>query len=326
MRNWLAFAFLLLSVGGSSAAIEAVNVYEPRKFGHFLGDTLERRVEVITSGKTELFTAALPRPGALTYWLDLVSIDHSEREENGRRIYDITLKYQIFYSALEAKQLDIPSFPLRFKNPNSVAPEGETPSEPSTVSQSGNYTATVPALRLVISPLRDIVLDDLMPEKTGDISDVMRPDAVPQEISVAPRERLLWVSASALAGSGLLLLWHYAIWPFARRAKRPFTQADRQIRSLQSAGAGEAPYRDSLLILHRAFDQSAGRRVFAADVPEFVAQHQRFSRLLPRLKSFFESSQLYFFSDNRRAAEDRFPIGDLSKLAADLAREERSAT
>ncbi len=325
MRSWLAIAFLLLSVGGSSAAIDAVNVYEPRKFGHFLGDTLERRVEVITSGSTELFTAALPRPGALTYWLDLVSIDHSEREEGGRRIYDIYLKYQIFYSALEAKQLDIPSFPLRFKNPNSVAPDGTAPSEPSDASQPGNYTATVPALRLVISPLRDIVLDDLMPEKTGDISDVMRPDAVPQEINLVPRERLLWASAGALAASGLLLLWHYAIWPFARRAKRPFTQADRQIRSLQSAGAGDAPYRDSLLILHRAFDQSAGRRVFAADVPEFVSQHQRFSSLLPRLKSFFESSQLYFFSDDRRAAEDRFPISDLARLAADLAREERSA-
>lgn len=325
MRSWLAIAFLLLSSGESSAAIDAVNVYEPRKFGHFLGDKLERRVEVITSGSTELFTAALPRPGALTYWLDLVSIDHSEREENGRRIYDITLGYQIFYSALEAKQLDIPSFPLRFKNPNSVAPDGTAPSEPSAASQPSNYTATVPALRLVISPLRDIVLVDLMPEKTGDISDIMRPDAVPQEINVAPRKRQLWVSAGALAASGLLLFWHYAIWPFARRTKRPFTQADRQIRSLQSAGSGEAPYRDSLLILHRAFDQSAGRRVFAADVPEFVAQHQRFSRLLPRLKSFFESSQLYFFSDDRRAAEDRFPIGDLARLAADLAREERSA-
>ena len=62
MRSWLAIAFLLLSIGGSSAAIDAVNVYEPRTFGHFLGDTLERRVEVITSGNTELFTAALPRP------------------------------------------------------------------------------------------------------------------------------------------------------------------------------------------------------------------------------------------------------------------------
>ena len=121
MRGWLVLAFLLLSTGGSSAAIDAVNIYEPRRFGHFIGDTLERRVEVITSGDTELFTAALPRPGPLTYWLDLVSIEHKSREDNGRRIYDITLKYQIFYSALEAKRLDIPAFPLRFKNPGSVS-------------------------------------------------------------------------------------------------------------------------------------------------------------------------------------------------------------
>ncbi|CAA2137868.1 nonribosomal peptide synthetase MxaA [Hyphomicrobium sp. ghe19] len=325
MRAWLTIAILLLSAGGSSAAIDAVNVYEPRNFGHFIGDTLERRVEVITSGDTQLFTAALPRPGALTYWLDLIAVDYSEREENGRKIHDITLKYQIFYSALEAKKLDIPAFPLKFKNPNGADPDAKPPSEGAAEPEQANYTASIPALRLVISPLRDIVLDDLMPEKTGEISDIMRPDAVPHEINLAPKKRLLAASAAALAVSSLLLLWHYAIWPFAPRPKRPFTRAERQIRSIQSAGTDEAPYRNSLLILHRAFDQSAGRRIFAADVPAFIATHERFADLLPTLRSFFENSQLYFFSDDRQTAEDRFPISEVARLAADLAREERAS-
>ncbi|SFV34054.1 nonribosomal peptide synthetase MxaA [Hyphomicrobium facile] len=325
MRSWLAIAFLLVSAGGSSAAIDAVNIYEPRKFGYFIGDILERRVEVITSGDTQLFTAALPRPGPLTYWLDLVSIKHTEREASGRRIYDITLKYQIFYSALEAKRLDIPAFPLRFINPGSAAPDARAPGEPDASSQLGNYTASVPALGLVISPLREIAVDNLMPDKTIEISDIMRPDAVAQEISTAPKVQLLALSAAVLAVSGILLLSHYAVWPFARRAKRPFTQAERQIRKRQFAASGEAPYGDLLLILHRAFDQSAGRRVFAADVPEFIARHERFAGLSPKLKSFFESSQLYFFSGDRRLAEDRFPSSELTRLAGDLAREERAA-
>ncbi|HET6390656.1 nonribosomal peptide synthetase MxaA [Hyphomicrobium sp.] len=324
MRGWLAIALLLVSAGPSSAAIDAVNIYEPRTFGYFLGDTLERQVEVITSGDTELFTAALPRPGPLTYWLDLVAIEHKERKANGQRIYDITLKYQIFYSALEAKKLDIPAIPLRFRNPNGSVADADLPSEP-TDTEAGRYTASVPALGVVISPLREIVVSDLMSEKSNEISDIMRPDAQAREISMAPKVRLLAASGAALALSGLLLLWHYAVWPFARRAQRPFTQAERQIRRRQLVAQGQASYGELLLILHRAFDQSAGRRVFAADVPEFIATHERFAGLLPKLASFFESSQLYFFSDDRRLAEDRFPLSELTRLASDLARQERAA-
>ncbi len=319
MRIRLAMMFLFLSAGSSFAAIDAVNVYEPRNFGYFIGDTIERKVEVVTSGSTELFTAALPRPGALTYWLDLIAVSHADREEGGRRIYDISLKYQIFYSALEATDLDIPAFPLKFKNPNSVPPDGSTPSD---ASGAGNYTASVPAFRLVLSPLRDIVLDDLMPEKTKEISDVLRPDAIPQEIGIAPKERTLGASIAVLTICGALLLWHYALWPFGKRQGRPFTQADRQIRLI---GGSQAPYREALLTLHRAFDEAAGRRVFAGDVSSFLTSHRRFANLAPRLREFFESSQLYFFSDDRQTAERRFPIEDVRDLAADLAREERAA-
>ncbi len=319
MRILVSIVFLLFSTISSLAAIDAVNVYEPRNFGYFIGDTIERKVEVVTSGSTELFTAALPRPGALTYWLDLIAVDHHEREENGHKVYDITLKYQIFYSALEATHLDIPAFPLKFKNPSSVAPDG---SGPTDASAAGNYAASVPVLRLVLSPLRDIVLDDLMPEKTKDISDVMRPDAVPQEIGTMPKERVLTASLVTLAACGILLLWHYAIWPFGKRQGRPFTQADRLIRAI---GGSHAPYREALLILHRAFDEAAGRRLFAGDVSAFIAKHRNFANLTPRLRDFFENSRLYFFSDDRQAAEQHFPIEDVRTLAADLAREERAA-
>ncbi len=319
MRGSATLALLALGATPCFAAVEAVNVYDPRRFGYFIGDTLERRVEIITNGGTELFTAALPRPGPVTYWLDLIAIDDKAREEQGRQIHDITLKYQNFYSALEATNLDIPAFPLKFKNPHSVAPDGSAPAD---ASASGNYVASVPALKLVVSPLRNIVLDDLMPEKTGEISDVMRPDAIPQEIWTVPKERLLAMSLIALAASGGLLLWHYAIWPFSRRRNRPFTQADRQIRAI---GGSNAPYREALLVLHRALDEAAGRRVFSGDVSTFIAKHRNFTNLAPRLRDFFENSRLYFFSDDRAAAEQRFPIENVRMLVADLAREERAA-
>ncbi|MBS0252983.1 MAG: nonribosomal peptide synthetase MxaA [Proteobacteria bacterium] len=323
MRFFWMIVFVLIGIHPASAAIDAVNIYEPRTFGYFIGDTLERDVEVITSGHTELFTAALPRPGPLTYWLDLVSIDHTEREDNGRQIYDIKLKYQIFYSAIEATELDIPAFPLKFKNPTSVAPNETAPSDPEEAAKK--YAASVPTLRLTMSPLRNLVLNDLMPEKTKELSDVLRPNVQAHLISIASKQMKLTIASLALAGCGVFLLWHYAIWPFAKRAGRPFTQADRRIRDLMRYGVADGSYQDALLVLHRAFDETAGHRLFAQDTSVFMRKHPRFAVLAPRLEAFFESSRLYFFSDDRRAAEDRFPFESVRKLADDLAREERSS-
>lgn len=323
MRIFWMIVFILIGIRPAVAAIDAVNIYEPRTFGYFIGDMLERDVQVVTSGNTELFTAALPRPGPLTYWLDLVSIDHTEREADGRRIYDIKLKYQIFYSAIEATELDIPAFPLKFKNPTSVAPDETAPNDSEEAAKK--YSASVPALRLTLSPLRNLVLNDLMPEKTKELSDVLRPNVQAHEIPVASKEKMLAFSGLALLGCGLLLFWHYAIWPFKKRAGRPFTQADRQIRDLLPYGVGDASYREALLILHRAFDEAAGHRLFAEDASAFTREHPRFEGLAPRLKAFFESSRLYFFGDDRRTAEDRFPFESVKRLAGDLAREERAA-
>ena len=323
MRACWMVALILLGIRPAAAAIDAVNVYEPRTFGYFIGDTLERDVQIITSGNTALYTAALPRPGALTYWLDLVSIDHTEHEDNGRKIYDIKLKYQIFYSAIEATELAIPAFPLKFKNPTSVAPGAAAPDDAAEAAQK--YSASVPALSLTISPLRNLVLNDLMPDKTKELSDVLRPNVPAHELPTLQQERALAISGLALLACVVMLLWHYAIWPFNARIGRPFTQADRQIRYLLAYGPGDASYREALLILHRAFDEVAGHRLFAEDTSAFTAQHPRFSKLSPRLKAFFDSSRLYFFSDDRRAAEDRFPFENIKKLAGDLAREERAA-
>lgn len=322
MRVYWAAAWLLFFLSPASAAIDAVNVYEPRNFGYFIGDTLERDIEVVTSGKTELFTAALPRPGSLTYWLDLVSISHTERDEGGRRHYDLKLKYQIFYSAIEATELDIPAFPLKFKNPASVALDGTSPNDASDAA--AKRSASIPAFRIIVAPLRDLVLVDLMPEKTKELSEVLRPGVPAREIPVAGKKQHLALAAVVLSTATLLLLWHYSVWPFRKRAGRPFTRADRQIRDLLAHGAGDPSYREALLVLHRAFDEAAGQRIFSNDAIAFAEAHPVYRGFSPRLKAFFESSRLYFFSDDRSAAERLFPVEKLRTLASDLAREERA--
>jgi mxaA protein len=327
MRVWLILATLLIGSEPCAAAVEAVNVYEPRAFGYFIGDTFERHIEVITTGDTELLTG-LPRPGPLTYWLELTGVDDKVHESQDRKSHDITLKYQTFYAAIEPVKVKIPAYPLKFRNP------GIPPTAPAPDAKTGNGEspapppediASIPAFQIIMSPLREYAVSDFISGKSVELADIMAPDAKAQVMSTSRQTALLGLALAALAISIILLLWHYAKGPFARRQGRPFTIADRHIRELQSVEADDMLYRDSLIALHRAFDESYGRRVFAEDLSAFLSQRQRFSVLQEKLQHFFESSRIFFFSGNRKAAETRFPIEDVRKLAADLAREEKAA-
>lgn len=344
MRAWLILAILLISSGPCAAAVEAVNIYEPRAFGYFIGDTFERRIEVVTTGDTELLTAGLPRPGPLTYWLELTGVDHIVRDDQSRKIHDITFKYQTFYAAIEPVKVKIPAYPLKFRNPGAIPAAAESPPPPPAESQltiapqrdaktdTGDVpapppgdVASIPAFEIVMSPLREYAVADFMSGKAIVFADIMAPDTKAHVISTSRQTTLAGLGLGALALASVLLLWHYAKGPFAKRQGRPFTIADRRIRELQSAESGDTLYQDALIALHRAFDESYGRRLFAEDLSAFLSQRQRFAVLKQKLQQFFESSRLFFFSGNKQTAESTFSIEDVRKLAADLAREEKAA-
>jgi mxaA protein len=53
--------------GGALASTPTVTVKEPRSFGYFIGDTLQREVDLWLAPGQELDEASLPRPGPLNY-------------------------------------------------------------------------------------------------------------------------------------------------------------------------------------------------------------------------------------------------------------------
>ncbi len=321
MRTWIALAFLVSGAFPCRASVDAVDVHDPRSFGYFIGDILERRVEIKTSGGTELFLESIPRPGPITYWLDLASVDHTERSDGDGKVYEIRLKYQLFYSALEATKLEIPKIPLKFSDQNAAAtPEG------AGSTPDNNKTASIPAFSFLMAPLRDIVLQDLMPGQSSEIGDVLRPDKQSHTIATSGYLQIFGLAVLAAILSAAGLSWHYAIWPFEKRAGRPFTNADRQIRDLPLGELNEdTAYKRALLILHRAIDESFGRRVFASDISDLLRNRPPFTAFLPKLSRFFESSRLFFFSEDKSAAIREFSVEDVRSLASDLARVERSA-
>ena len=74
-----------------------------------------------------------------------------------------------------------------------------------------------------------------------------------------------------------------------------------------------------MLILHRAFDATAGRRLFADDIDDFVSRHQQFRPLRDRIGAFFEASRGVFFGGAAEAPDMTAWVA----LCDDLARAER---
>lgn len=316
MKFALAIAIMLGASVSARAEDISVSVADPRAFGYFLGDVVKREIMVETRGGTQLKVAALPRPGPQQYWLDLVDVRHETKAAGSGTLHHLTLSYQIFYSALEPKRVTIPKTTLFFSAPESGA--ATTPPPPQV-------TRVVPALEVIVSPLREIIQSS-----PGAPADQAKPDESPLRADAVAMPVVTGGVRSRLLAAGLLLLsvltglaYQYALWPFGKRAERPFTRAERAIARLSGSSDDMLTYEQQLRILHRAFDEAAGNRVLTQDIPRFLSAHTEYREFEQRVRTFFGASSLAFFGGNTDAAYSILPRDDLADFARDMAREER---
>ncbi len=293
---------LLLLAGHAAAAVRAVHMTEPRAFGYFLGDTLERIVEIETDPEDEIVPTSLPRTGPSNYWLELRSIEYSSTHQGDGRVHRLKLVYQTFYAPIDPRKLVIPATEITVRGP------------------AGSATAVIPPFSFLISPLREI-----FPAKSGETSETfLRPDVQP-EYRRSGGLRTAALAALALSALFLAVLARdLAWWPFQRRPARPFSRAVREIRRSLAKGSGDG-YKAALLALHRAFDTAAGQRLFAADVEPFLSHHPEHGDVREQVARFFAASRAVFFGDAQREGEMGMPPSELKELAASLARQERAA-
>lgn len=289
-----------LAAEEGASPILSVETAEPRGFGYFVGDLLRRDVEVTVAKPFTLEAATQPKPGRLSYWLDLRSVDVSSRVRGGATVYRIELVYQTFYVPLSPDVRHLPALKLRFVDGDETA------------------AVNVPPVRFVMAPLREVI-----PEKPEEgPAGYLRPDAVPQRISSAT-SRLRFAFGAGLALLALALLAHHeAWWPFHRRQARPFGKAARLLRRLARA-PGEEAYRTGLRDLHRAFDESAGHRLLAEDVGGYLDRHAAFRPQGPEIGRFFAASRQAFFANDLKGAETAMPLPAVAALSAELGAAER---
>lgn len=300
----IACALLLLVALMQSAAAEvrAVHTIEPRAFGYFLGDTLERIVEIETGADDEIVAASLPRTGPSNYWLELRGIEQTSASRGGGRLHTLTLTYQAFYAPIDPRKQTIPATEISVRGPN------------------GSETVTIPPFSFLMSPLREI-----FPEKSGEsAATFLRPDFASEHRRSGGLRTAALVAAALTAVFLTLLARDLAWWPFHRRPARPFSRAVRDVgRALAKGGADG--YRAGLLALHRAFDTAAGHRLLAADVEGFLAAHPEHDGTRSQVERFFAASRAVFFGEAPREGETGLPPTELKELAAELARQERGA-
>ena len=302
----LAASVLLLTALPAAAQIGAVTVRSPRPFGLFLGDRFDATVEIEAADGFAPQAASLPKPGPLTYWLDLGSVAVAPGPlRDGNRLWRLSLTYQTFYAALDVRRLDIPAFTVTFAS--------------EAARSTTSAAAEVPSWPILVSPLREV-----QPPPVADPTEYMRPESPVPRRDPGPARVLAWAFA-ALALAGLALLARdRAWWPLHRRPARAFAAAARQVRRLSARSGDESAYRDALLALHRGLDRTDGRRVMGEDLPAFLARHPAYGALAQPLDRFFAASRAAFFGRDPAAARRHWPFPDLVATARRLAAAERA--
>lgn len=302
-RGFVALLLMLAAAVPASAATPSISVSEPRPFGYFLGDTIRRDVLVRIGPGQKLDMASLPRPGPLNYWLELASVDLTEGRDQDDRIYRLALVYQTFYAPLDTRRLEIPPFNLK-------------------VTGSTEAELSVPAFGFVTSPIRQLFADK---GQSSDTATELQPDAYGHRLATGAERTALLAAALAALASLVALAWHNAWWPFRRPATRPFTEAARFLHGNAARLQGAVGYRAALLRMHRAFDQSAGRRVLADDVEQFLARHPEFAPYATEVERLFASSRQAFFANDVDGARAEMPLPAVTDLSARLGEAERRA-
>nr|WP_183188571.1 nonribosomal peptide synthetase MxaA [Ancylobacter tetraedralis] len=294
---------LLLAPAPASAQVRAVDLYAPRPFGYTIGDTIDLSAEIALDAPFLLDPAALPRPRALTYWLDLrdVRLD-DEGVADGVQRYTLHLTYQTFYAPLEPKRLDLPALAL------------------TAVDGGRRIELAVPSWSFLMSPLREIVAS------AGGTTMALRPDMAPPLIATAGTRRHLMLALVGALLALLALAWHLGWGPFGRRRARPFARAARMVAAeIAAAPASPPAYGRALVALHRAFDATAGAGVLAEDLPGFFSAHPAFAPVEGEVRRLFAASRRLFFGEDPAAAARELAPEDVLALARRLRAVERGS-
>lgn len=262
------------------SAVKSFEVETPHPFGYVIGDLIKHTVSVTVDKPFRVSESLLPQPGPVKRWLELRAIRVHSSSEVNQRHYTIDLQYQLFKKVEKIDTLFIPAWDLTL--------------------QSKDET-----LQLAI-PLWDFSYSPLIPPHIADEDVVIRPAVQPKPLAIGKHIRILVSSIVGLILILLYLAWHHDVLPFFKRNHGPFARAYPQILKLGHSYDDLIGYRDALLLLHRAFDHTLGKTVFADNLQAFFSANPAYRIHEKETQAFFQVSRDVFFADAHPPGEYSF--------------------
>lgn len=259
-------------------AVERLDIRQPRSFGYQIGDKFERTLSLQLRKPYRLTPDELPTPGRLGEWLVLEAPEIVHEDLGASTRYEIRLTYQIINVKPDLPGIAVPHHFL-----------------PYTDGQE-TLKVLVPAWRVGVSVLR------------MDGHDELQPDRQPWSLPFDYFKTILCGSLLLISLLGLACL-HWGLPSSAQR--RPFMDANRRLRRARHRHWDEHQYHEVLQIIHQAFNEVAGKTVFADALAEFFDDHKQFALLREPITDFFLRSRKVFFDGGAKDPGARYSQGEL---------------
>ncbi|MCI0666856.1 MAG: hypothetical protein L0Y43_02235 [Methylococcaceae bacterium] len=296
---FLVFSLLVCSESAHAGPVRDLRLEAGRSFGHAMGDLIRHEIRFALDKPYRLEQDSLPRSGSLEKWLDLREIDIATIEQEHRTHYKIAVLYQIFPSIRESESRRIPGLPFRVYDENH------------------SLTFNSPDTLITVSPL--------IPGYIPDAGITLRPAIKPAPIPVTAHWRILAALCAALIPVVGYAAWRRGLLPGLRSRRMPFAAARRELRRWRNAKASAPEYRNALLAIHRALNQTAGESIFAHGLEGFFKAHPAFAPMREKTGIFFRLSEQIFFTQTETLESAVYSVHWLEQLCREYHKIERSA-
>jgi len=241
---------------------------EPRAFGWFLGDEIEREAWLSLPAGWHLLPASLPTPRDNGAALELRNL----RVVPQGGALQLLLRYQVMRSPAQARSLEMPPLKLQLAGPGGA-----------------EQTVRVEAWPVLVAPLAP----EVAPTRRG--LGPLRPDRPPPPAEDPSRPlRLALEAAVALGALASLARARWGAW-WRRGQQRPLAAAFQQLQALP-AEASLPAQQQALRGLHHALNRTAGQVLAASGLPAFCQQRPAFAPHALALQQLFAQSDRLFFA------------------------------
>lgn len=282
------------SLPANGPVIQAITISDPRPFGHRLGATVERRIDLIVDANYRLDRTRLPSRGRIDRWFFAWPVEVHSETLGERQHLEVVLRYQLINLAAGFEQLELPSLVLHWQ------------------SRRGALSTPIPGASLRVVQLSDPTRDDLRADRPA-----------PMQRPIHP----VWLLGPVIVGGAVwvrLLLG--SRWLTRHLARDPFARAARQLKQMPGAtGDDEKDYQHALSIVHDAFNSVAGRSIFAGQLDALYQKQPKLAASAQPIERFYtHSARMLFSASVPEVGESRYSMAALRALCLSLSERMRA--